>query len=353
MKTDKNIDGCVFYFFTEYSNSLKNKRKETKEKKEKIYKIVNRNFFITNELTNQKIINQIQDHKKYYYLCDNNKELNITSLDEDNANLKGKKLQNDDTFLLEFEDQQLIYFKTYLKNLNSPTKYILTIINFYKYLLNSLDLLVSQNIFHNHINFDTIVINKNDNPLLSNFMFSINLSCNNIEDYIKHFIISYDSAYIEWTIELHIISYLLTNKLNSLSNYNLENIIHEYISNNTILKTFGEVLVSSYKKEALHYFKKYVNQSYNYILFDVLNYSNTWDNYSLSILFLRILIGIHKTIGIKNKFIILFMKLLVCNIHLNPCKRLTITQTIQKFNSLLDSLETKDYKDVINSLVLA
>jgi VanZ family protein len=65
------------------------------------------------------------------------------------------------------------------------------------------------------------------------------------------------------------------------------------------------------------------------------------------------LIGIHRTIEIKNKFIILFMKLLVYNIHCNPSKRMTIDLTIIKFDSLLDSLEPKDYKNVINGLMSA
>jgi hypothetical protein len=82
----------------------------------------------------------------------------------------------------------------------------------------------------------------------------------------------------------------------------------------------------------------------------MLQYAHTWDNYALSILYLRILIGIHRSIGIKNKFIILFMKLLVQNIHLNPCKRISIEMTIQKFDILIDSLEPKDYKEVINNL---
>ena len=82
-----------------------------------------------------------------------------------------------------------------------------------------------------------------------------------------------------------------------------------------------------------------------------MQFVNTWDNYSLSILFLRILIGIHRTIGITNKFIILFMKLLVSNIHLNPLNRLSISTTIERFNALLNTLEPKDYKDVINGLI--
>ena len=91
-----------------------------------------------------------------------------------------------------------------------------------------------------------------------------------------------------------------------------------------------------------------MNQSYEYIVADVLQYASTWDNYALSILFIRILIGIHRTIKVNNKFILLFMKLLVSNLHINPLKRETIVKTIQKFDCLLDSLEPKDYTEVIH-----
>jgi hypothetical protein len=341
-KANNEVEGCVYYTFNEYIN---------KSKKDKIHKIVKRDFLIENELTNQAKLKNIINNERHFYLCETSKDLHITIFDEETNKIKGKNIKKDDTILLEFEDQNLIYFKTYLKNLDNPTLYIASIIDTYKYLLSSIQLLVDANIFHNHINFDTIVINNKETPLLSNFMFSMNISHKDIQQYIKHFIIAYEPSYTEWSIELHILSYLLTNKLDSLSNYNVENIIHEYIDNNNILKTFGDTIVSSYRTEAQQYFKKYINKSYDFIVTDILKHSNTWDNYALSILFLRILIGIHKTIEIKNKFIIFFMKLLVCNINLNPCKRLSISDTYKQFNLLLNSLEPKDYKEVINRLI--
>lgn len=345
MKNNKPLEGCVYYFFNEYENNNKN---------EKIHKIVKLDFWIRNELTNQKKIIKILNWKNYYYMCERMSELKITEIDEETMNIRSNRLGNDDTILLEFKDRKLIYLKNYLKALSSsPTKYILSIIDFYKHILNSISLLVSKHIIHNNITFDSIVVDKNDYPLLTNFSFSIDFLHNDIDKYIKHFILTYDPTYIEWPLELHLLSYLLTNKLNSLSSNNIENVINDVVENNTILKTFGDSVVSSYKSEANNYFKKYVNQSYEYILTDLLQYSRTWDNYALSILFLRILIGIHRTIGIQNKFIILFMKLLVNNIHLNPCKRLSIDLTMNRFDSILDSLEPKDYKDIINNLMFA
>lgn len=335
---------CIFYFLNDKENQVR--------KDKAIHKIVKLDFFMKNELTNINKLRHILEYNKHYYICENSKELRITNLQEDILDIKdiknGKKLKSDETILLIFKEREIINLKTYLKALSSSTKYILTIINYYKHLLTSIDLLVKQNIVHNHINFDSIVVDNQFTPLISNFAFSINMSCENNPQYIAHFFTAYDPLYLEWPLEFHLISYLLTNKLNSLSRYNIENVINDVSENHTILKTFGETFVSSYKLEALDYFKKYINQSYEYILTDILNFGNTWDNYALSILFLRILIGIHRAIHKKNKFIILFMKLLVCNIHLNPLKRLSVELTTFQFNSLLDNLEPNDYKKVIH-----
>jgi hypothetical protein len=191
-----------------------------------------------------------------------------------------------------------------------------------------------------------------DNIFITDFSLSINISSiyKGEQQYIKHFILDYDTTYLEWPLEFHILAYLVTNKLDSLSSYNIEKIVCDVTQNHSILKTFGQEVVSSYKEQALHYFKKYVNQSYDYILSDMLQYYGTWDNYALSILFLRILIGIHRSIEIQNKFIILFMKLLVGNIHFNPLKRLSVRSSTNKFEQLLEMMEAKDYKDILMHL---
>jgi hypothetical protein len=337
MKHNKNLEGCVYFFLKECAPPKKRKP---------IHKLVEKDFFIINELTN---IQKIRLCHNQFYVCEASSDLHIRD-SEEYDDIYETNYKTDDSILLEFEDREIIYFKTYLKKLNNSKKYLFTIINFYDTLLDSLHLLVHKKLIHNHINFDSIVVDKTNKPLLSNFSLSIDASREDIVKYIKHFIISYDPEYLEWPLEFHLLSYLLTNKLDSLSSYNIETIVYNVIENHTILKTFGQEVVSSYKSEAIQYFKKYVNRSYEYILTDLLQYYGTWDNYALSIMFLRILIGIHKTIGIKNKFIILFMKLLVGNIHLNPSKRLSLNDTKIQFETILDSLEAKDYKDIIDNL---
>jgi len=328
----------VFYFF----NDSKRSNNDTPDKNKKINKVVELDFYIQNELTNVKRIKQFTNS---FYTCSNSSELNAVEVNENKLRV-GKKTST--TLLLEFENRKLTYLKTYLKNIENPKLYLLTIINFFKHLLNSLSILNDHLLVHNHINFDNIVVDKYDNVLLSNFSLSIDISNKNLDTYIKHFVSEYDPTYLEWPLEIHLLSFLVTNKLSSLSSYNIEKIINDYIHNNNILNTFGEKYVSSYKSEAIHYYMKYVNQPFEAILFDLVQYSWSWDNYALSILFLRILIGIHHSINVSNKFIILFMKLLVTNIHLVPNKRFSVKDTLNQFENILNNIGVEDYRQIIS-----
>lgn len=340
------LESCVYYHLKDYNNPKPRKKKI-------INKIVTLDFFVKNELTNVKKIEQIKDYKKYYYICENSSELLITEIDENVNYLRQSKDANlENKILLRFLDKELIYLKNYLKSsLSSPKIYILNLLNSFQQLLKSISLLVDNEIVHNFINFDSVVIGENHSVMLTNFAFSLNLSINtNTNCDFKQFFTHYDPTYIEWPPEFHILSFLQTNKLNSLSNYNIENIIVNVIDNHTILKTFGKNFEQTYKEEAIDYFKKYVNLSYDDILKDILQFYKTWDNYALSIMYLRLLIDLHRKIQKKNKFIILFMKLLVCNIHLNPFSRLNICTTLLKFDSILDCLQINDWSELLDSL---
>jgi hypothetical protein len=340
---------CVYYFFNEHRHRQTQIR-NNKHTQHKIYKVVVANdFYVINELTNIKNIIQFKNH---FYVCNNNSKLKLTDLDINNNVIKQQISHtiNNNTILLEFDDAKLTNLKDYIVSLECPKRYIYDIIHIYKQLLNSITLL--DTIIHNNINFNTVLVDvSNNDVLLTDFSMSINLTNKNMQEYIKHFILAYEPSYVEWPLELHLLAYLLTNKQSSLSQYNIEYVINDVISKNTILLTFGDNVVSLYTKEAIKYFKRYVNASYETILTNILKYSYTWDNYGLSILFLRILIGLHRTIKIKNKFIIFFMKLLVGNIHSNPEKRLNVVDTLNEFDCILDTMSLQDYKDIFIHLI--
>ena len=341
---NSNLDSCVFYFFNEH---------EKQKKRTITYKISENDFFMNNKLTNVSKIMTIPNYKSMYYICEKNDSLKIAEYKDLSYYLtSGKEIGSDNTVLLKYEEKQLISLKKYLKALSSPRIYIFTVIEFYRHLLHSIRLLNMQKIVHNHICIDSIYLD-NHSPLITDLSFSLDLSCFNNKSYIYHFFGVYDPSYIERPLELHLLSYLLTNKLDSLSKQNIETVIQDLLQNHGLLHTFGETIVNDFIKDAMHYFTKYINQNYEYIIADILTYSNTWDNYALSIVFLRILIYLHKCMKKQNKFIILFMKLLVSNISLSPLNRLSFDKTTNKFETIIDNLEPSDLQEIIQNLVLA
>jgi hypothetical protein len=125
-------------------------------------------------------------------------------------------------------------------------------------------------------------------------------------------------------------------------------VVKSVFTQNTFLKTFGQKIVTEYIDEGINYFSKYVNKNTDWIVDDVLRYANTWDNYALSVAYLKIIIDLYSNISNKNskanksKFLIQFMRLLVTNIHSNPLKRLLIKDTTNKFAKLMEECDIND-----------
>ena len=77
------------------------------------------------------------------------------------------------------------------------------------------------------------------------------------------------------------------------------------------------------------------------VLLDIYKYSFTWNNYGLCFTFLNILIELHH--NSTNKFIIIFMKLLVNNLHFQPDKRFLSETILSKFYAFLDNIDKSHY----------
>jgi hypothetical protein len=357
------------YFFNNSTNTNilqhkltreREKEKEEYKKQKLVHHIVSLHFFSLNEIEISKIIKQMHTDFHYsrrYYIFEIVQPIKIAELESALETLQPitikRDIKNDDNLLLSFENRKLIYFDLNLKALRSSKKYIFQLIEFYRYLLRSIDLLVTAGIVHNNINFNTILVDSFDTPILTNFMHSINLHkfdtlSDSMASYMTHFLSREIKDQLQWPIEFCILKYQLTNKLESLSLYNIESIIRKYVDDHTILNTFGSDVVQNYLADGILYFNKYTNKRYQENIVDILKYSHTWDNYALSIVYLRILIGLHRVINVNNKFVILFMKLLVSNISLDPSKRPSLQN--KRFEKMLNNIDLSDFQMLVSML---
>ena len=333
------------YFF--YDLSLKNQIENDRENEPFVNHKVKSNIFSINELNNASKIRNLNTNTNFrYYIFDYYERLKIAEISSENLDPAIVK-SNANQFLLTFKKRELIYLDSYLKALSSSKKYIFELIEFYRYLLNSIDLLVCNNIIHNNIHFNTMVVDiVGDRPILTNFMYSIVLPNKGI-DWSQYFIQKKMDMFCP--IEFYLLQYQLTNKLSSLSPYNIETVIKQFIKDHTVLNAFskekGKLL-----DDGIKYFVSYTNKSFDENIENMLKHYYTLDNYALSICYLEILIGIHRSIKTNNKFIIYFMKLLVNCISLDPSKRLSPQHSLKSFDTMLKQIEVSDYKELIDLL---
>ena len=341
----------TIFFFHDLKDTKLTKERPGLKKNGNVHHIVKSNFFALNEI---HIAAKIRDiNMGQFYIFDTVSPLKIAEINSnlhlysDATILKTK----DKELLLTFEKCDLMYLDLYLKALSCSKKYIKQLVEFYRYLLQSIDLLVSNNLIHNNLNFNTIAVNLAfDNPILTNFTHTVDC-LNKAFNWSQYFLLKKMNS--SCPVEFYLLQYQLTNKLDNLSLYNIETVLKQFIKDHDILNSFSTIMLLD---NGLKYFKIFANKSFISNLEEALKYSSTWDNYALSIVYLEILIGLHRTLNatnnvhVNNKFIISFMKLLVNNISLDPSKRSLSDATLVAFEDMLETILICDFKELLEAI---
>lgn len=224
-------------------------------------------------------------------------------------------------------------FSNFLTEKNKSKKEILlTLLETYAYLLNSVQKLIDVNIIHFDLKSDNILYNTNtSNPLIIDFGISIPIQ--SIKNKIKDYFYIYAPDYYVWPIEVHIINYLV-NEAETLTLENINKIVKESIESNSALSLFSDSFKEKYKKMCIEEFKTLIGKTDKEIINILITSWKTWDNYALSIIFLKLIHALSSKGFSDNKLIITFSQLLLSNINPNYKKRKSIHDTINVYKDL-------------------
>ena len=209
-----------------------------------------------------------------------------------------------------------------------------TFIESYKYLLMALEKLSYINVVHFDIKLENIIFHgATYEPRIIDFGISIavdDLTKTNMKDYFY----VYAPSYYVWCIDFLIITFLLHETDADLTDVNAETISRMYVASNKALRTCSNEVISQYLDVCIKQTKTYVGRPRDEVIQELLGYSKTWDNYSLSIIYLNLIDILFPNREETNSFIILMKQLLFTNIHPEPAKRLNINDTMIQFSNL-------------------
>ena len=302
---------------------------------------VKNDFFGKNEVVILRRLIMLPNCSNHFHVCKSIETVKIAELGTNEYNLQTINcLKDDHSMLLRYADERLLYLDGFLRSLSCSRKYIYLLTDFYVRLLTNIHLLVSNNIVHNNIGFKTMVVNSFELPILTNFRFSLNLSVSGskMNECLKHIFIQYNPGHIYWSPEIHLLCYILTNKLSSLSLNNVE----------TVLSGLKIVYDNNDNYNALlKHFAKYVNMNCDQIIADIMRFSGTWDQYSLGICYLKLIGDLEKNIKTSNNFVVMFLELLRNTVNALPSKRPSVSETLAKYKQLLYDCSIADLYSLI------
>ena len=223
------------------------------------------------------------------------------------------------------------YFKSIVNVDLNDTRHIFTQhIDSYTFLLTSLELLEQKQVVHFDIKDDNIVYSRvNKNPILIDFGISIDMTNVNSSTWNKHFYV-YAPEYYIWCLEIHFICFLCNEK-DQLTQEDIHSICSDCISHCPIFNLFSQVFKSAYIEGSIQHYMQFENMKKEKAIPLLLKHWRTWDNYSLSILNLRVLSYIFSSDYIENATISYLIELYMQNVHFDGSQRYDIEETKKKY----------------------
>lgn len=296
-------------------------------------RLINYCFYSKNECNISNTIKTLRYYSNRFLVLEDYDFVDIGQLNEhfvDKCNLTG-----DVRYLIfKYKNANVVAFNDFLFNITTPKLFILNVIESFSHLLTSLILLNDNNICFfnlspNNIGFD---LDCGEKPVIRNFQTSLIVS--KIDpSYITN-IIKKTKDYTHKPLEVHILFYLIQNEISTISYSFIQTVCEVFIKNASFLTFFSEEIVSLYKESCVKSLMKYVNKPTNDIILDIIENSDKWDVYGLSVLYLHIFNSISLVFSLQPGFITKISSTLFKNTHPEPSKRQSLKQLAEYYDGL-------------------
>lgn len=339
--------GCVYYPGIDCSgNPEKNPNIVTKLQK--------MDFNAQNEIDVGKLIKNIVNYQLFYIPIIKHCPIKLSLIDK-TALEQCEVVTNNSNIEYVIMDMNFIENYPFYEFLTDASKnkknIILNILDTYNFLCNSIKTLVSQKIVQFDLKSENILYSKKtQNPLIIDFGISIDIKSLNSNNWDNFFYV-YAPDYYIWPLEVHCINYLLNEDSQKLTQSSVAKIAKEVTKYNKGLSIFTKQFKSQYENACVETLSKYIGKPIENTIQSLVDSYTTWDNYALSILYLRLMEFLFGNHFFKNKLIIMFSQLLLSNIHPDPNKRRTLDDTIEFYNAIFYKDEQIiDYKNLATDL---
>jgi tRNA A-37 threonylcarbamoyl transferase component Bud32 len=309
------VYGCVF------NPSYSCDGKKT-NKKQLVSKLTKNDFTSKNEIEISNLIKKIPDYQKYFVTIEDSCSITRKNLKDSSMTNNCELLQKN----IELNKKYVLLYANYIKSIEL-SEYLEVnkgitdnhIIRLFLKITRIIDLMYQHKIVHNDLHFGNIIYSiKTGNIFVIDFGLSISLEkyYKNSKlnyDYLKEVIFNYSPSWNWWTMEYHLLGYLV--HIGSLNERVIRDTIDIYMENHRIIPFISDKFATKFKKNLIKYFMKYATMDREETIQELLNFSSTWDYYKISLHFLKLM----KNFKIENDLLkICLIKLISPDPELRP-----------------------------------
>ena len=339
--------GCIFY------PGFNCKGDGTKKLQNKVTKLQVNNFAGENEVYIGSLIKELPNYNLYFLPVLDSCSIGLAALNKKFIE-KCKIVSKDDPeyLLLELPYLKNISFRQLFSDSFRTNKHLfVTFIETYSYVTASIGQLLDINVVHYDLKEGNILYStKYENPILIDFGISIPIDKLTDNSKLEDYFYAYAPDYSLWAPEIHAINYLV-NVGDTLTLSTIKDLMDSYVVHNIAFSIFSEDFREKYKLSGIEWFKKYENMNKYDVIRELLTFYKTWDLYSLSIMYLKFFKILFSDGFFESKFITTFSQLLLTNISPNPMVRLSVKDTLTRYNEIFYINEKpKDYFTLIDNL---
>jgi len=339
--------GCVYYPGIRCDG-------KTDPRKNIVTKLQRRDFNADNEIKIGKLVRKIPNYRLFYLPVIKSCPVSLREVDKSIVSECKIVSENDKLkyVLMEIPYVSNSPFFDILSDVSVGKKrLILSITESFRFLLDAIGYLLDDGIVHFDIKGENILYNTTSNePQLIDFGISIPINKINNKN-IKDYFYVYAPDYYIWPLEVHIINFLLHETDGDLTPENALSIATLYTKSNKALKIFSPNFIEMYFENCEKVIEQYIGKPRKETINTLIKMHKTWDNYALSVMYLKAFRYLFSEGFHRNPMIIHFSQILLLNISPDSDKRLSIDETKNKFNDIfyIDG-NVKDYMDLVESV---
>ncbi len=249
------------------------------------------------------------------------------------------RVDQSNLILLKIRFIDSVDFDSYVIDNKNTSAILLTLISAFNHLLKSIKILQKVKVVQFDLKGQNIVFDtKKLQPIIIDFGLSLPMESITNDNLLNYFYI-YAPEYYVWPLEVHYLN-LILHISEEPTRDEIKDLVQSYVKANAALDgfsaSFKKDFENSCEEQLLYYNTLTLTERKNLIL----RFWNTWDNYSLSVIYLKFIYFIIRSNDksiFKNSFVRYFAELLLMNIHPDPRRRFTIDKTITMFNKYLYS----------------